>query len=69
MKSDTPELGKLLSGKEERDAIHVAIVPVIAMGKLRPGQYVVPPSREYGKGSRGFQPDWNYRPFPEDSGL
>jgi hypothetical protein len=32
------DLGKLLTGKQERDAIHIAIAPVIANEKLAPGQ-------------------------------
>jgi len=33
-------LGKLLEGNEARDAIHIAIAPVIAGEKLKPGQTV-----------------------------
>lgn len=33
-------IGKLLTGKEGRDAVHVAIVPVIAAIDLQPGQRV-----------------------------
>jgi len=34
------KLGQLLSGKNERDAVHVAIAPVIAGCKLKPGQHI-----------------------------
>lgn len=34
------EIGKLLQGKQERDAIHIAIAPMIAVEKLYPGQSV-----------------------------
>lgn len=33
-------LDELISGKEERDAIHVAVCPVIANAKLSPGEHV-----------------------------
>lgn len=33
-------VGKLLSGPEERDAIHVAVAPVIAACRLSPGQRI-----------------------------
>jgi hypothetical protein len=35
-----PTLGKLLNGGEQRDAIHVAIVPVTAGEPVKPGQHV-----------------------------
>lgn len=38
--SDNIKLGQLLDGTEERDAIHVAIVPVIANERLKPGEKV-----------------------------
>lgn len=34
------KLGQLLSGKNHRDAVHVAIAPVIAGCKLKPGQHI-----------------------------
>ncbi len=34
------ELGKLIEGVEHRDAIHVAVVPVVAPCKLKAGQHV-----------------------------
>lgn len=37
--SDT-EVGKLLEGGEERDAIHIAVASVKAASKLKPGQHV-----------------------------
>ncbi len=36
----TPELGQLITGPAERDAIHVAVVPLIAGEELRPGDPV-----------------------------
>ncbi len=33
-------IGKLLKGGEERDAIHVAVAPVIAAERLYPGQHI-----------------------------
>lgn len=36
----TPELGKLITTDEERDAVHIAIIPVIAVEMLPPGQHV-----------------------------
>jgi len=43
----TPELGKLITTDEERDAVHIAIVPVVASELLPPGQHVglIGPSR------------------------
>lgn len=38
--SEQPTLGKLLSGGEQRDAIHIAIAPVVAACDLMPGQHV-----------------------------
>lgn len=35
-----PELGKLLTGDEQRDAIHIAIAPVVAVQKLHPGEHI-----------------------------
>ena len=34
------ELGKLITGPEQRDAIHVAVAPVVAGHMLRPGDHV-----------------------------
>lgn len=36
----TPELGKLITDEQERDAVHIAIFPAIAGEKLYPGQHV-----------------------------
>ena len=33
-------IGKLLTGGEGRDAVHIAIAPGVAATKLRPGQWV-----------------------------
>lgn len=38
--ADQPELGVVLKGDEGRDAIHIAIVPVIAAQRLCPGDWV-----------------------------
>lgn len=37
----TPKIGTLLEGNEGRDAIHIAVAPVQAMGELEPGWHVV----------------------------
>ena len=37
---DIIPLGKLIEGKADRDAIHIAILPVTAAEKLSPGQHV-----------------------------
>lgn len=38
--ADHVKLGQLLDGTEQRDAIHVAIAPAIASGRLHPGERV-----------------------------
>jgi hypothetical protein len=35
-----PELGKVLDGKADRDAIHIAIAPVVAVEVLKPGEHI-----------------------------
>lgn len=40
MKSDEPILGKLITKQVERDAVHVAIAPVMADCNLQPGQHI-----------------------------
>lgn len=40
MPEQTPKLGQILEGDEERDAVHIAILPVIAGDYLSPGQHV-----------------------------
>ncbi len=37
---NTPQLGKLIEGPVGRDAVHVAIAPVVAGERLRPGSHV-----------------------------
>ncbi len=37
---ETPKIGQLLEGNEGRDAVHVAIAPVVAGETLRPGEHV-----------------------------
>src|ERR1700731_2150845 len=37
---NTPALGKLVEGDQRRDAIHVAVAPVVAARRLCPGQHV-----------------------------
>lgn len=34
------QVGKLIDGREERDAIHIAVAPVFAAEELSPGQHV-----------------------------
>lgn len=36
----TPKLGTILSGDERRDAIHIAVAPVLARERLKPGEPV-----------------------------
>lgn len=38
---NTPEVGKLIEGQAFRDAIHVAIAPMVAGALLEPGDRVV----------------------------
>ena len=40
LKPEGPVLGELAKGIWGRDAIHVAVVPMIAAERLRPGQHV-----------------------------
>ena len=35
-----PEVGKLVEGEAKRDAIHVAVIPMVAGERLDPGQHV-----------------------------
>lgn len=37
---ETPKLGELVTGTAARDAIHVAVAPVTAGHRLKPGQHV-----------------------------
>lgn len=36
----TPKLGKLATGQSDRDAIHIAVAPVVAGEDLNPGEHV-----------------------------
>lgn len=38
--SDTPKLGNKIQGVADRDAVHVAVIPVIAGYRLSPGEHV-----------------------------
>lgn len=38
--AEQPELGVILTGNEGRDAVHIAIAPVIASHRLAPGSHV-----------------------------
>lgn len=48
-----PKLGELITGEAERDAIHIAVAPVVAMERLQPGEHVglVHPERDQVVGS------------------
>jgi hypothetical protein len=49
MNQSTPLLGQPPGENDRRDAIHIAIAPVIASGELRPGQHVGPlPDQRFG---------------------
>lgn len=37
---ETVKLGRLCDGTEQRDAVHVAVAPVVAGVDLEPGQHV-----------------------------
>lgn len=45
-----PQLGNLLTGTEGRDAIHIAIIPVVASERLYPGESV----ELFGKTEKGL---------------
>lgn len=38
--TDAPNLGKIITGEAQRDAIHVAIAPMVATERVHPGQRV-----------------------------
>ncbi len=38
--SDTLKIGQLITDEQQRDAVHMAIVPVVASQKLLPGEHV-----------------------------
>lgn len=38
MDKTTPKIGTILDGSEKRDAVHIAVMPMIATGQLMPGQ-------------------------------
>ena len=40
MAANDLNLGQLITTKQNRDAIHVAVAPVVANGRLRPGQHI-----------------------------
>jgi hypothetical protein len=40
MSETISELGKILTGDHGRDAVHIAVAPVVAMERLRPGEHV-----------------------------
>ena len=42
MASEAPMVGKLADGNAKRDAIHIAIAPVVAAEELTPGQDIGP---------------------------
>lgn len=44
MPDHVPKLGAIIDGPAERDAVHVAVVPLVAAGPLAPGAHVT----EYG---------------------
>ena len=38
--SNVPELGKVIDGNQYRDAIHIAVAPVLATERLAPGEHI-----------------------------
>lgn len=36
---NNPELGKIITGECGRDAIHVAVIPMIATREMKPGEH------------------------------
>ena len=40
MAENVPKLGRVLEGEQHRDAIHIAVAPVVASERLSPGQHV-----------------------------
>jgi hypothetical protein len=40
MSDNAPRVGQLIAGEARRDAIHVAVAPVVAAHTLRPGDHV-----------------------------
>lgn len=54
---NTPKLGQLIEENEQRDAIHVAIAPVVAGEKLSPGDHI------------GFLPDGRAGEVKEPIGV
>lgn len=56
-----PQLGHLLTGAEGRDAIHIAIIPVVASERLYPGESV----ELFGKTEKGL----HYIRKVQDSGI
>lgn len=40
MPEHIPKLGEIITGPAERDAVHVAVAPVVAAVQLKPGQHV-----------------------------
>lgn len=33
-------LGKIVTGRQQRDAVHVAVIPTLAIRELRPGEHL-----------------------------
>lgn len=49
------KLGQIIEGEAHRDAIHIAIAPVVAATKLHPGDHVGPlPDGRFGSGAKDY---------------
>lgn len=56
-----PELGKLATEKDHRDAVHIAVAPVVSAEWLNPGEHVG--LRADGKAVNGVEPIGAVDPF------
>ena len=57
---ENPKLGELITGNQERDAVHIAVVPVVAGEPLASGQHV---GIAYGKAVANAKPVGVVDPF------
>src|SRR5262249_45454600 len=62
-----PNLGEAPDEDARRDAVHIAVAPVVAAARLQPGQHVE--LRQDGRGQPGDKPVGIVDPFLTDSVL